>query len=191
MGVANIEYKDLVVRPWKEMESSEENKLREKKEKKRAYDKKWRENNKEKNLASMKKWRENNKEKINEYKKTPAGMKDYISKCRHGHTWTLEYSEYKQLLEGKCYYCGSNEKIGIDRIINEIGYESGNCVSCCKHCNSGKGEGTAEEYFARCARVAEKHDLLYVQYEDDESDESDEEEEEYEEDEEIEYIEQD
>lgn len=61
--------------------------------------------------------------------------------------------EARELFEGNCLYCGqcpSTLRIskkgyksgflynGIDRVVNEVGYVIGNCVSCCSICNHMK-----------------------------------------------------
>lgn len=67
-----------------------------------------------------------------------------------GYEFDIDFSLFKKLvLSNTCYYCGSNEKrqrkdeisnfelsyIGIDRLINSIGYTKDNVVSCCTTCN--------------------------------------------------------
>ncbi len=52
--------------------------------------------------------------------------------------FTLTQEEFEKLVIQPCYYCGfySNHKfIGIDRIDNNKGYISSNCISACKMCN--------------------------------------------------------
>lgn len=70
------------------------------------------------------------------------------------------------MIHGNCYYCGAepsednqwNKKSkrktedtiirinGIDRVNSDIGYEPGNCVSCCPICNTMKSDLTVEEF---------------------------------------------
>lgn len=75
-------------------------------------------------------------------------------------TWTLTKEEYAIITQLNCYYCnkipsneyGSNmyngnyKYSGVDRVNNLIGYESNNCVACCKECNSAKGMMTTTEF---------------------------------------------
>ncbi len=60
--------------------------------------------------------------------------------------FNLEFDFFSKIIHSNCYYCNtspSNGKInlynGIDRKDNNIGYESNNCVPCCKKCNFLKG----------------------------------------------------
>lgn len=76
-----------------------------------------------------------------------------------GKTWSITIEHFKLLVTSKCYYCLSepadNDYIqedkegklnGIDRYVNNIGYEPGNCVPCCTFCNMGKGEKLAANF---------------------------------------------
>lgn len=86
-----------------------------------------------------------------------------------GYVWTLSDDEARVLLLGKCTYCSAAPRNriglkpnyaeasnkyhsvltnGIDRVDNELGYVSGNCVSCCSKCNYGKHNHTLEEFKA-------------------------------------------
>lgn len=81
----------------------------------------------------------------------------------------ISFGEFVHLVCSNCYYCGnkfsteledrtcwtkskglvSDVKVrinGIDRIDSNIGYISGNCVTCCKHCNFAKNTFTQEEF---------------------------------------------
>jgi hypothetical protein len=52
--------------------------------------------------------------------------------------FTLTQEEFEKLVIQSCYYCGFYSKhkfIGIDRIDNNKGYISSNCLSACKMCN--------------------------------------------------------
>lgn len=70
----------------------------------------------------------------------------------------LSYKEFMVFWQEPCHYCeGTIDTIGIDRVDNAKGYEAGNVVSCCSFCNWMKGDGTTEEFIARCVRVAERH----------------------------------
>lgn len=43
---------------------------------------------------------------------------------------------------------------GVDRVNSQQGYEAGNVVPCCKHCNKAKLNRTEAEFIAHCQRVA-------------------------------------
>lgn len=45
-----------------------------------------------------------------------------------------------RLLHGSCYYCGSQERLGLDRIDNSKGHTENNTVVCCELCNMTRGD---------------------------------------------------
>ena len=73
-----------------------------------------------------------------------------------GLDFELTLEQARDLFAGTCYYCGAsaNEaKMGIDRLINSLGYQPLNCVSCCWPCNSRKGRMDAHVFLAWAERV--------------------------------------
>lgn len=79
---------------------------------------------------------------------------DIIQKpCSYcGREWTHKYEDVSRNCRNRDIYKIkkiSNEVIfynGVDRLDSKIGYVSGNCVPCCKFCNSAKGELSIEEF---------------------------------------------
>ena len=79
-----------------------------------------------------------------------------------GYEWSLSNEDYIDLINKNCFYCGSmpyhevkhyyKDKEaglpfnGIDRVDNKLGYTKDNCVTCCRTCNSAKGELSFEEF---------------------------------------------
>jgi len=67
------------------------------------------------------------------YKKYNSGAdkRDYEFK--------LTEDEFNKILNNKCYMCNNNspnnKSCGIDRIDNNIGYNTKNCLACCSTCN--------------------------------------------------------
>lgn len=82
-----------------------------------------------------------------------------ISANKKNRVFLLTKEEFKKLTSSNCHYCGikpylisfastnttDNNKIhskytynGIDRMDNNKGYETSNCVSCCETCNMAK-----------------------------------------------------
>lgn len=53
------------------------------------------------------------------------------------YNWNLTFEQAVGLLfQARCWYCGDKyDKLGIDRIDNNTGYEPNNVVSCCTMCN--------------------------------------------------------
>jgi len=88
--------------------------------------------------------------------------------CAASRNYSFELSEekFKLLTEGLCHYCGAPpSKVrnrsntvpftynGIDRVDNNVGYEVGNCVTCCRDCNTAKMSMTREDYIEHCRKV--------------------------------------
>lgn len=87
----------------------------------------------------------------------------------------LDLDEFRAFVLGHCHYCGSvprskgksagvNAKRfgeqtfmmnGIDRIDNNIGYVSGNMITCCKRCNIMKGSLSYEEFLGHTFAIVE------------------------------------
>jgi hypothetical protein len=74
--------------------------------------------------------------------------------------FSLTKEEFKILTKGDCYYCGGHPDgirkrkdsnggyiyNGIDRVNNNLGYVSGNVVSCCKWCNIAKSTRGSDDF---------------------------------------------
>lgn len=88
------------------------------------------------------------------------------------HPVTISDAEILRLMQSPCKYCGAkpgtrvvrakgNKGVsrtalanGIDRVDSSKGYEPGNCVPCCKPCNSMKGAQQVESFLDRIRRIA-------------------------------------
>ena len=60
------------------------------------------------------------------------------NKAYSKYNFNLSNDDTIKLFNDNCYYCNTKEDNylnGIDRFVNNIGYEKYNCVSCCKTCN--------------------------------------------------------
>lgn len=53
--------------------------------------------------------------------------------------FSLTIEQYNSLPK-ECYYCGTKEDIGVDRLNSDLGYTQENCVPCCPKCNYTKRE---------------------------------------------------
>ena len=76
-----------------------------------------------------------------------TGSACYYCGCK----WSSEYPNMKYTtkrpsLEGQYKLNGSYKHNGIDRLDNEIGYVSDNCVACCKTCNIAKNTMSVEDF---------------------------------------------
>lgn len=87
---------------------------------------------------------------------------------QRGLKFELTRDEFRSLVTGPCFYCGSQCKsitkglgktsgdfiyTGVDRMRNEFGYTVSNSVSCCKLCNMMKHTLSVEEF---------KHHILAI-----------------------------
>ncbi len=83
--------------------------------------------------------------------------------------WSLTDKEAIDLFNMPCEYCNFGNNGGIDRVDNNIGYTTPNCVSCCKMCNLAKGTISKELFLYMCERVyknsIKKQEKEYVEYE--------------------------
>ena len=90
----------------------------------------------------------------------------YVNNClRRGIRFSIPKKEFSNLIQSSCHYCGSpprnQHKLkiylflyqGLDRLDNSKGYISGNCVPCCRRCNSIKGEHLSHEEMILVASV--------------------------------------
>lgn len=92
---------------------------------------------------------------------------------RHNHIFSLNKIEFKQLISGNCYYCGTRPTQiknncggngsyiynGVDRVDNTKDYIITNCVSCCKRCNRAKDVMSQQEFLNWVERVHD-HSIL-------------------------------
>lgn len=69
---------------------------------------------------------------------------------------TIEY--LTNALKNSCIYCGSNEKIGLDRIDNSKGHLMNNCVSCCYRCNTTRQNNFTYDEMLILGRTIKKID---------------------------------
>lgn len=82
--------------------------------------------------------------------------------------FNLTKEDFKNLTKGNCYYCGNPPSMiwkeegqlwgeyiynGVDRLNSKIGYETPNCVPCCKTHNRMKSDLSIEEFIAACKEV--------------------------------------
>lgn len=92
---------------------------------------------------------------------------------KRGLLFELSLDDFLGLTQQRCHYCGlppSNRYhlkdknggsrngsafiySGIDRVDPSIGYNTSNCVSCCRTCNVAKSDMTQSEFFAWIQRV--------------------------------------
>lgn len=86
---------------------------------------------------------------------------------KRGRVFNLTKDESKKLFTGDCFYCGAKPANisshphwygsftynGIDRLDNNLGYISENCVSCCKICNFLKNSQSYDDFIKWVKKV--------------------------------------
>ena len=87
-------------------------------------------------------------------------------------SFNLDFEYFIQLTSSPCYYCGvKSSRIcgdsinrknygfyicnGIDRLINNIGYEIENSVPCCKTCNWLKNKMDKDDFIVQIKKIYE------------------------------------
>lgn len=95
---------------------------------------------------------------------------EYSSVTR-GYKFDLSLTEFVGLIARNCHYCGSestNTMVsksgkrsyilkynGVDRCDSSRGYEPGNVVPCCKHCNEMKMSRSLEEFLGHIKKISD------------------------------------
>ena len=100
-------------------------------------------------------------------------MLDYKHGARKRHLdWSLSFEDFIILTTSRCYFCGCEpHRIkskpsynghfiynGIDRLNNDRGYDTNNCVTCCWICNNAKGTLSLDE-FLQWIKAIKSHDI--------------------------------
>lgn len=69
-------------------------------------------------------------------------------------SFELTFEQFK-LFKGKhCVYCGDVlQRVGIDRVDNNIGYVLSNCVPCCTVCNRMKRNYTLNDFMKKVEQI--------------------------------------
>lgn len=62
------------------------------------------------------------------------------------------------IMNKECYYCGTREKIGLDRVDNKKGHTENNVVPCCHRCNVTRGNNFSVEEFLVISKAIKKVD---------------------------------
>lgn len=91
--------------------------------------------------------------------KLPARYRSYLNRAnKKCIAFELSVEEFDHILGHNCVYCGSGNKIGIDRKDSRVGYTLDNCQPACATCNLMKYTWT-EEVFLRHVLNIYKHRL--------------------------------
>lgn len=70
-----------------------------------------------------------------------------------GHTVEISREEHDDVVTKPCAFCGSTERVGVDRIDSALGYVPGNVQPLCWDCNRAKSSRDDDEFLAWVTRV--------------------------------------
>lgn len=115
------------------------------------------------NAVKTKEWNAANPERvITDRLKPGRKFSNYRSSAkRRNISFDLTYDDFMQLWQKPCSYCGSKiATVGIDRVDNNIGYKTGNVVSCCQECNYVKQERSQKQMFDHMLRTLRFQGLI-------------------------------
>lgn len=95
----------------------------------------------------------------------PGSYSKYkLNAGQRGHVFELSREVFDAMTETPCHYCHRditpNNKSGVDRLDNDVGYIVANTVACCTECNTMKNSLSVADYVGTCVRVAAKADRL-------------------------------
>lgn len=119
------------------------------------------------NNEIQKEWRSQNIEHMREWARTHVNTRLSAIKSSavtRNKSWNITDEKAKELMTSPCHYCGlinlGVRVNGIDRVNNDIGYEDGNVVPCCKLCNYFKKNYTVEQFLAHAKRITDYQQLF-------------------------------
>lgn len=86
---------------------------------------------------------------------------------KRGHQFDLSKEWFiENILRKSCYYCGTNNQIGAERVVNSVGHIKSNIIPCCAVCNSVRSDiFTLEEMKiigATIRKLRESRDVLKI-----------------------------
>ena len=70
---------------------------------------------------------------------------------------TITKEEAENMLTSKCFYCGKENAMGIDRIDSSKDYTLDNCVPCCGMCNIMKNKFNIDKWFSKIGEIYRTH----------------------------------
>lgn len=114
----------------------------------RAMKRTWYQANREKCKSDRIKWNQANPEKHFKQRTSARARYQYLQSSAKARQipMLLTFEEFAIFLNQPCIYCDNQlgHKVvygsGLDRLDNDRGYEVGNVQSCCKDCNSVRGD---------------------------------------------------
>lgn len=84
----------------------------------------------------------------------PLRYRQYLGRAnKKSLTFELTVEEFEAICKGKCCYCGSFNKIGVDRKDSSLGYTIDNVQSCCGTCNWMKQSTRHEDFLKHVDKI--------------------------------------
>ena len=104
-------------------------------------------------------WKRKKLAYLKAHRQTPRGKYlSYIKGAKERKLkFELTFENYLFITSQPCYYCGAQEKIGIDRMNNSIGYILSNSTSCCPTCNYMKKAINKDQFIAHCQKIIKRY----------------------------------
>lgn len=103
---------------------------------------------------------------LNSYCKYHRTMRSVINKAKRKSTegimMVMTREEFFGKLDGTCYYCGTRDNIGVDRIDSLVGYSKENCISCCSTCNWMKNNSSVYDFIKQCKKIAAYQKVSFI-----------------------------
>lgn len=91
----------------------------------------------------------------------PKPYKDYINRAKRKNiSFTFTLVEFIEITSKLCYYCGSEGKMGIDRIDSKLEYTQDNTVPCCYICNMMKYTHSTKFFLSHIERIINHQRVL-------------------------------
>lgn len=136
----------------------------------------YREANRDKVLESKKRYYKNNHKKIRELAKLnyeqnkenilrknkiwrKNSLRGRFMDCKRAAAkrnkeFNISLEKFNAETQKPCGYCGTvDEKRGLDRIDNNVGYLEKNVISCCWQCNWMKSDYSVKEFLTHCQKI--------------------------------------
>ena len=79
-----------------------------------------------------------------------------ISAAKRNIDFLISKEDFKILIKGNCYYCGTPNSNGVDRLDSSKAYIKENCVSCCSMCNIMKNKFSKDDFINQCKKIAKQ-----------------------------------
>jgi hypothetical protein len=94
------------------------------------------------------------KEKIKYDENLPPKYKLYLKRAnKKGIPMTLSINDFEEICKKECVFCGTNLKIGIDRIDSSKGYTIDNTQPACGTCNIMKFTLSTDDFITHIGKI--------------------------------------